>query len=409
MEAGQTTTPQAMMTLVTTIVGAGILAFPATFARGGWFWSPIILVASAWAVVEIGNLLTDALHFVQVRVSKGEIYSFKKPQRYDDICEVAWGLWGKRVAGISVNGYLLMIGGAFIILITDSIMFLFSISAANSDYVLFGVTAFFVPLSLLDDMRIIANLSGIGVLASILYAFAIGIAGVQATGFVREPEYTWILEVSKMMELGAVISVMLIGFTYQMVAPTVWAEMEKPRELPSAVRGAVAIVALVYAAAGGLAYYGWGNSVEGNINGSMRYPDGAAMTAGLILSGAVTANLLVTFPIIMNCVYRAAEAAVNKPYSVPVRLALLTVAVLIGKFLPFFFPFLTLIGAVLGVAVGIFIPLAIYWTLARHEGIRPMNEKAKVAKHAVITFLGIIAGVFGTYSAVVDLIAAIKG
>merc|ERR1719210_2632951 len=158
---------------------------------------------------------------------------------------------------------------------------------------------------------------------------------------------------------------MLMGFTYQTVAPTVWAEMEKPRELPSAVRGAVAIVALVYATAGGLAYYGWGNSVEGDINASMRYPDGAAMTAGLILSGAVVANLLVTFPIIMNCVYRAAEAAVNKPYSVSVCLALLTVAVLIGRFLLFFFPFLTLISAVLGVEVGIFIPLAIYGTLAR--------------------------------------------
>lgn len=403
--AGQTTTLQALMTIVTTIIGAGILGFPKIFSIGGWFWSPIMLVICAWAAIETGHCINDALQFVTRRQQDGEQFSFIYAVRYDDICEAAFGSVGKMISAVLVNGYLLMVGSVFIILISLNINFL---TGLEPDYAILAIAVCFVPISLLDDMTVIAKLSGIGVIASIIYAFSIGIAGFQATSFPGEREYTVFLTFAQLGNIGQVISVMLTGFTYQIVGPTIRSEMQKPQDFPKAVTGGVTLVALVYAAAGSIGYYGWGNAVTDQVTDSMILPSGERMIAGTVLAVAIIANLFVTFPIVMNCVYRAAETALETKYSIPARLVLLMCSLVIGRFLPFFLPILTLIGATIGVCTVVFLPVALYWTLAKAEGITPGTSPFKVLKHAVLLVLGSIALFLGTQGAIIGLIGAIN-
>merc|ERR1719296_115704 len=194
--------------------------------------------------------------------------------------------------------------------------------------------------------------------------------------------------------------------------------MQKPREFPTAIAGAVSICTFIYACAGALAYYGWGDAVCGDVNNSMVYPSqhggnpckdgytGKKMLLGTVLSVAIVANLLVTFPIIMNVVYRAAEHALRVEYSIPLRLAIVALILLGGACLPYFFPFFGLLSAFLGVPVGVFVPMALYGRLNQESGPPVSEQKPLVMKHLFITFMGSVAMVFGTYDALKDLIKA---
>jgi len=414
---GITSTLASSTNLVTTMVGAGILGFPATFGKGGWFVSPVILVVCACIVVEIGNILYKSMVIIEARAKTGTKYTFgARPERYDDLMEAAFGCTGRVISLVFVNGFMLLVCGAFLILIGMSLEYLIQ-KAFFSPYracVLY-VSALFVPLSLLDDMSLISRMAVIGFFASVLYVVAIASSGIQmgASGRISVEVESKIVEKAQeyrnfptsIMDLGAVISVMIMGFTYQMVTPTVRAEMSHPDELPKAVTGAVTSVALVYGLAGAAGYYGWGNDTSGNVLASM--VDGGKPTmAGLCLSAAIIANLCVTFPILMNVVGRAVEGAVVGKYSVPVRMGLLALSLAIGLFVPFFLEFLTLIGSLLAVNVGIFMPLAIYWKLLQHE--EREGQTFELVKHVFMALMGAIAMGFGTYGAIVDLVGAMQ-
>lgn len=411
--AGQTTTLQATSTIVTTIIGAGILSFPRTFAQGGWFYSSLLLVLCAWSVVEMGVSIDASCQFVQNRLRRGEEYSFTRVTTYDDLCEAAFGRLGKIMAAISVNLFLLMLGAVFIILISLQLKFLLQ-PIDLGDWAVWGIGFVFMPLSLVDDMTIIAKISVIGVFASFIYAISIGTAGWQAAQHPCPAEYTNLLPLSDLGNLGPVISIFLMGFAYQTVAPNVRAEMQNPEEFPRAVGGGVSVVGLVYASSGALAYWGWGNDVKGSVVDSMyEFTDtceqGERLPLGLLLASAIIANLTVTFPIVMNCVFRAAEAALGVKYSIKgasvfIRIGLVALALVIGQNLPYFFPFLSLTGATVGGFVCVFLPIALYWKLGRDEGISLRTYKGTAAKHAFILLLGIVSLIFGTIGAIQEFI-----
>lgn len=409
---GKVSTSEATTSLVTTIVGAGILGFPAIFAKGGWVCSCILLLLSAWIVIDVGKTMDDAIRIVEARLARNYIFNFTKVQRIEDLAEAAFGKIGQTLTFVLVNSYLLFVGSALMILIGISVNYLFA--AVPVRWAIIGAGAVFVPMSLLDNMSIIAKLSVVGVIASVTYAIAIGTAGLQNADQTNPQERVTSLEPQQVSDLGVVLAVMLLGFTYQLVAPTIRTDMEKPTEFPKAVQNAVVVVFLVYGLAGGLGYYGFGDEVKGTVLESMVNPDGSKMIAGIALAGAVIANLVVTFPLLLVCVYRGMEAAFFGSYSAVLRIFLCLLALATGLFLPFFLEILSLIGSVLGVAVGIFCPVVCYWSLALDETKSvegtpsPTEDIFRMVRHIIIILLGLIVLCVGTYGAVNDLIDATK-
>jgi len=417
---GLTTSLQTGSSAVTAMIGAGILGFPATFAKAGWIGSFVILGLAAWTTIEMVKCLDKAALFVEARIQKGELLGFTRPRRLDDLSQAAFGLRTRTFVTIFVNWFMLMIGVAFVILISDSIYLLFP-QVGNKKHIVLGLGVLFGPLALVDDMSLIAKLSFIGVLASVLYVVSIGISGVKATSLTYEQPKEHMLFVSwaHFTELGLVVSVFLNGFTVQTVAVTLRAEMEKPRQFSRVVSIAVCLVTFVYAVAGALAYWGWGSTVCGNVNQSMVYPSsdggdpcregftGVRMALGNALSVGVIANLVVTFPIFMNVVYRAAEVAIRSKYSVLLRWLILAVVLLISAFLPFFLPFFGLLSAVFGIPVGIFLPIVLYWRLNNGNGPPPSKQRGLMLRHFLIIFLGSVGLVFGTWDASKELLAAL--
>lgn len=355
ISGGQTSTFATATSFITTIVGASILGFPALFGRGGWYVSPVMLMLCCWLSVEIGYAIEYSIQMILKRADEGEIYSFTRPERYEDICEAALGWKGRTFAAFCVNAFMLALCGAYMILIGQCLEYVID-KAFWSPYraCVLATSLLFVPLTLIDDMSFIARLTVLGMVASVVYGLSIGIGGLQAGLANPNVTYQWVPE--KATDLGNVISVMFLGFTYQMVAAPLRAEMIEPAEMPSAVNIALAVVTVVYGVAGALGYYGWGsgeNGTEGNILRSMRTEDGR-MWAGIALAVAVIMNLFVTFPIFMSVVGRALESAVFGRYSPISRLVLLALAFSVALFVPYFLEFLGLLGSVLGVMVGVF-------------------------------------------------------
>mmetsp|Transcript_37404 Transcript_37404/g.93998 ORF Transcript_37404/g.93998 Transcript_37404/m.93998 type:complete len:468 (+) Transcript_37404:53-1456(+) len=408
---GSTTTLATGINLVATIVGAGILGFPACFGKGGWYLSPVLLLGCAWVAKEIGQVFDEALRMCAERIKAGEQFSFgTRLERYEDMLEVPFGQRGRALTFAIVNTFLLMVCGAYLILIGMSLEYLLQNTGLHPPYrvCVLAVSALFVPLSLVNDMSAITKLASIGALAGVVYVLAIAEAGIEAKTLAASAGKTisYLTLPEKLADVGGVIAVMLAGFTYQMVAPTMRAEMQKPEEFPKAVTGAVGCVLIIYGLAASTAYWGFGKDTAGNVLQSMMLESGKPMLAGYALSIAVTTNLLVTFPIIMSCVARAAESACGWRYSTLLRTGLLGAAICIGLFLPFFLEFLSLLSSVLGSAIGIFLPLAAYWALKLQ---RPQGEPqyATMAKHTAIMAFGFALLFIGTYNGVNDLVVAI--
>jgi amino acid permease len=176
---GETSTIATGMNLITTMVGAGVLAFPGLFKKGGWVLAPIILMLSALAVIEIGLVLCECLVWVEQRARKyPQEYSFgSRPEKYEDLMEAAFGNAGKKLTFVLFNTLLLLICGAYMILIGTSVEYIVRASWAPYRLCVLVMALVFGPLTLLDDMAVISKLSGIGVVASITYVVCIAAAG----------------------------------------------------------------------------------------------------------------------------------------------------------------------------------------------------------------------------------------
>jgi len=392
---------------VTTMIGAGIVGFPKTFSRGGWVLSPVLLLMCTWVVVEMGSIINATLKMCEEQAKKGFLFSFGvKPEKYEDMLEVPFGKVGKTAACICCNSFLLMVGGAFMILIGQSIEYIVCDKVAYRVCVL-GISLVFAPLSLLNDMTWINRLSVLGVIASIMYVVAIAHAGLSAGGVGLKGDIQYGPETPG--DIGKIISVMLLGFTYQMVAPTLRSEMQAPQEFPKALNWSIFLVAIVYMLAGVTGFYGWGAAVEGNVLKSMLH-DNKPIFAGYMLASAVIANLCVTFPIIMNVACVAFERIVigEGAYSKTLRLGLFGISFVVGFFCPYFLEFLGIVSALLGVTVGILMPMAAYWALLLEKDSDTKESRyVEGAKHFFIAVIAAITLVNGSIAGIEDLFNAV--
>jgi len=398
---GKTTTLQVCAILTTNMVGKGVLSLPATFARGGWLVAPALLILCGLAMMQAGFALDKACDMVEGLLRAGKTsLSFERVVGFEDLFEAAFGRGSRKVAALPVSLLLLCLGGALMILIGQSMAFITGLAYERGVIV---AAIVFAPLSLNDDMSIIARLSIIGVVAGVAYVVCIGCAGLRASQFDPERAYVPAPELSQLADLGMVVSVMNLGFTYHTVVPTLRAEMCKPQELPQAITGAVGLAGFVYMVVGSLGDYGWGERVAGNVLESMRMPDGSKMWEGLVLSSAIIANLSVYFSVIMMMVYRTVENKVLGHYSPLTRLVLLFITLLEGLFVPYFLEFFSLLASVLGVFF-VFSPIVLHHALVTKSGKKLVA--ATMLKHLVVFGLGIVALIFGTWTSLQDLIRA---
>jgi len=311
------------------------------------------------------------------------------------------------LASACLNTFMLCMCGAFMILIGMSMEYVTNMLLPYRAWVLLS-TLLFVPLCLLKDMELISRMSAVGVIASVIYVLSIMAAGIAAKFSEGAGEFRpWPVQGESdsvfviIKKFSTTLSVFLLSFAYQLVVPTVRAEMEVPSDMPRAINRAVLVVAFVYFSVGLVGYYGWGDNVKGNVLESMVYVDGTKMLAGRALALAVVANLIVTYPIVMSCVSLAAESYCGGLYNAPLRIILLAITAAVALFCPSFLAILTLQASTVCTMSMTLIPLCVVWKLALSSGMKP--SAATAVKHFIIIMMATMALIFGTWDSVEEL------
>jgi len=413
-QVGMTSTFATTMNLTTAMVGAGVLAIPKLFSLAGWYAAPVMLLFSGWTMAESGIAMSRTLDLLDERAKAGSGKSC--PQTYDGLAELAFGRAGQLVTRVIVNCFMLCFATVLIILVGSGLEI---ISGAWLPYRIWVLIVYvpFVGVAVLGNMHIFSRFAVVGVIASIVYVFAIANAGFMAGASQGAPlwvthvdpnnddTFTYSLAPASLGVLGKVQAVMLFGYGYQYMLPTVRAEMALPHELPYAIYGSVGLGAVFYMTVGVLGYYGWGDAVADMVATTMANQNkchcpGAWMT-GFGLSVAVVANVVVTFPIVAQCLATGVETVLDTTHSSPVRFALVTAIVVVGLCCPYFLDVVGIFSALLGTSIFLFLPIAFHW---RVQG----QGYWAALKHTVVVVAGLVALIFGFYESVSDLIISVN-
>merc|ERR1719330_1615537 len=104
--------------------------------------------------------MEESIRMIWARLENGEAFSFTKPEKYEDLCEAAFGKKGRALASFCVNAFMLALCCAYMILIGQCMEYLID-KAFWSPYraCVLAISVFFVPLSLADDMSFLARLT----------------------------------------------------------------------------------------------------------------------------------------------------------------------------------------------------------------------------------------------------------
>lgn len=409
--AGTTSTVATAMNLVTCMVGAGVLSLPRLFAKVGWYVAPGILVLTAWMTKELGVLIAETLSMIEDITRDGSVqYSFgRRPQKYEDMFEVAFGKIGKSASSVLTNVYQLMICSAYVILVGASLQYITNEQIPYRAGVLL-VSVLLVPMVLARRAEFIAKLSVIGVICVAFFGLTIVYGSL--TAFLWQEgviEYSMLPE--EPSEIGVVLALMLFGYFFQTVTATVRSEMTKPEEMPQAISWAIFTVLAVYMVAGCMGYFCWGARVQSNVLQSMvdpRKPQNR-YAAGMILSVSILVKCFVSFPIMLRVVVISAEASYGGAYSMPLRIGVLSVAISLGLFLPYFLEVLGVVSSLIGAPAGVILPVCCYWKIRKmHAAAFPSTAAPSLVKHGVLLLGGFLALFFGTAKATNDLFLALS-
>mmetsp|Transcript_55021 Transcript_55021/g.178846 ORF Transcript_55021/g.178846 Transcript_55021/m.178846 type:complete len:316 (+) Transcript_55021:320-1267(+) len=246
-----------------------------------------------------------------------------------------------------------------------------------------SVTGLVLPVAFVRDLSVLERMSCVGVVASVLYGVCIVTGSFQALG---QPSRH--LEIPPSFEtvtqfLGVFFSAMTImafGFGPVDILTSMRSEMSEPALLRRSLVWAHGAALLVYWVAGAFGFWGFGAGVAGNVNLSMcddpgcpgqhgvtTEEGGSNWISGVALAIAVIANLAVTVPLILNCLFKSVEAdyPADKPMkrwpNALMRAGTVLFSSAVGLCLPFFIHIVAIISSALGVPIIFFLPLMISW------------------------------------------------
>ncbi|CAK9004868.1 unnamed protein product [Durusdinium trenchii] len=254
-------TIEAMINLVTVIIGAGILALPQLPRRCGWVLSALMLLISCSAVQEAALCLCRAL--IQTNSQESKVTTFEA------LGHRALGWQGQLAVAVVANTFLLGVCSAYAALIGMQLYNLTGVFNQRA-WVLIAYPIF-VLLGLLPNLSALSKLVPLGMLAACLTGLMVIWSSLQdvetwqswKTGDLdMEIHDTW---PSQPAALGSALATCCAAFSFVPVVPAIIRDMRTPQHFPRALNGALAICGLLYLGVMLCGYYGYGNFIRDDI------------------------------------------------------------------------------------------------------------------------------------------------
>eukprot|EP00405_Crypthecodinium_cohnii_P035823 CAMPEP_0206534796 /NCGR_PEP_ID=MMETSP0325_2-20121206/5752_1 /ASSEMBLY_ACC=CAM_ASM_000347 /TAXON_ID=2866 /ORGANISM="Crypthecodinium cohnii, Strain Seligo" /LENGTH=534 /DNA_ID=CAMNT_0054031655 /DNA_START=18 /DNA_END=1622 /DNA_ORIENTATION=- len=416
--------------LVTIMIGASVLGYPAMFSKTGLILGSALLIFCCVVSIYMCLLIADAIGTIQERTGT-------HIKKLDDIAFQCYGSIGQRGTRYLLNSFFVAKTCLYLVLIGQNMNYLVP-SLPYRAWVLI-ITVFNIPVALLRDTSLLDRLSFIGVIASCLYGVCIVWGSIPASDLDRrsfEPNPGF-QSFGKM--IGVVFSsltMMIFGFGPTDVMATVRSDMREPDSVKTAVIYSHVATFSVYWLAGMVGSWGFGKYVTGNVGLSMcdnpgcvgqgrctadgcdaihtikKDEAGAKWVPGIILAVAVISNLAVTIPLVLKCLYNSVEACypIDQPMgrnvNVAMRIGTVLFASVIGLCLPFFLHVMGIISSAMSVPVVFFLPLFLSYKADKLEQM-PRSIRRWIIDGFMFV-LAVMALCVGLYESLSDLVQAIK-
>jgi len=338
------------------------------------------------------------------------------PRSVGDVAEVCFGIQSKRIViSLTVLFQIAKCGVYFVVVGTNLHYWTETMTSRQCTMIAVSIGIWLVFIRSIDT---ISKGAFIGVVASFIYVASIGSAGFQAVATLPEESRSSALWPANLGNIPQIFAVMLYSYSPADVLPTLKRDMRRPEQVPTAVMVSHLAVASAYICLASLGYYGWGEHVAGNVLESMcdlpgcpgeishQLAPGRKWTSGYVLSTAVVANLMVTIPIVLYCVFCTVESqseVLRDSYSanLAMRITVVLGSVSIALFVPFFIEILAVISTALLVGLQILLPCGVSWALSRDGKVQFGWPEG-----GLLT-LGLFVMVIGLSSSLSNLAAAI--
>ena len=276
---GSLTATQAMLSVVSALMGAGNLALPFAMAATGWTFAPIlagITVACAYTA----RLLVDVKEKVEPEVTS-------TISSYEGLTRQVLGPKGQTLTGVIIFIELYGAGVGYLILLGANLNLIFPAIPTSTFTV--AAAACLYP-TLLMSLDILANLSVLGVLSSSVLVLTIVIVSIAGDfQFVAETE-NW----RGLNGLGVSCGIALYTFAGHAVVPNIHNQCKDKMGFKRAIDRAFSIVLVLFLLIGAGGYGALGPDVAEQFTLSL--PDGIFRLVAVV---AISVNVFLSFGVLL--------------------------------------------------------------------------------------------------------------
>ncbi|XP_047940027.1 amino acid transporter AVT1A-like [Salvia hispanica] len=373
------------------MAGVGLLSTPYTVKVGGWA-SLFVLVLFAFICCYTAILMKHCFESAQGILT------------FPDMGEAAFGKWGRLFISIILYSELYMSCTDYLILEGDNLSTIFSGVSLNifgfkiDTMHLFATVAVLIvfPTLLLKDLQFLSYLSASGVVATIVVVLCLLFVGTtEGVGFHHS---------GKLLDLSGIpFSIGVYGFCYSghSVFPNIYQSMADKTKFKKAVIISFILCVTVYGSAAVMGFLMFGQSTNAQI--TLNLPQ--HKLSSKIALWTTVINPFSKIALTMNPLARGIEELLPSRISntylcfLLIRTSLILSSLLVAFLIPFFGTVMSLIGSLFSVLMAMVMPSLCFLKILG----RKSATKMQIALSSCIVVIGLVCGIIGTYSALVDL------
>ena len=311
---------------------------------------------------------------------------------YGDIGAAALGRHGRWFVDLQQHATLIGVATVYLILAGLNLHSLFSwVSSVNIGILLAAATVW--PHVFLGTLKEVGVLSAFNVLVAVSIA-VFAILEVFIGGADDDPP--WSLLRTDMDWFQGFVS-MMFAFGVHVLIPSIYSEMREQERFRTMITGAFSSILGLYVPLCIAAYYAYGENVSSPLYDS--WTNGWGTTSLIV---AVTAHVLMSFPVVLYGTHRAVESRLGirrLPLRVVSRTFVMSLALGLALAVPSFPILLTLVASITNTMTCFILPCLFYVSLYRDIIAWP-----ELLACVVIIIAALLAAAFGGYAAVRDAI-----
>ncbi|KAJ8985559.1 hypothetical protein NQ317_019943 [Molorchus minor] len=390
-------------------LGTGILSMPAAFYASG-------LVLGIFSTILVSLICTHCSYILVVCAHELYRKSGKTQMSFADVAEescLRGPKWARKFGG---SARQLVLVGIFITYFTTCSCYSVII-AKNFNYVIdqyiesefpirITIAVLIVPLILLAYVPNLKYLAPVSMLANVFMAIGLGITFYYLV--------TDIPDISE-RDLAADITTFPTFFSitvFAIEAIGVVMPLENHMQNPQHFTGLCGVlnkgmsgVTLIYILLGFFGYLKYGPEVEGSITLNLRKDEYPAQAVNIIIGLAVFCTFGLQFYVCIDIAWNGIKNRYQKHEKLAqyvMRTIMVFVCVILAVAVPTIIPFVSLIGAFCFSILGLIVPVGIEMLTFWDKGFGKYNWK--ILKNVVVVLIGLLALVFGSKSAIEDII-----